>query len=158
MNYDFSKAFNTIIMNCYWANFLQTIFLKINTSSSEELTTPSGVPQGSILGPVSYSVSIADFSSTLLLGWNFHCCADDLQSFDPEEYDNTIDELNVNLLQQVAEWEENNGLKLNARKTQLICFETRGVDGIVRPVVVVLIMLWISPTVSRVWVSFLTVR
>lgn len=91
--------------------------------TSDWITTAYGVPQGSVLGPLAYSVYIADFPRMMPENWGVHCYADDIQCYVscfPEEANQIIGVINETL-QSIVDWSDINGLQLNARKTQVMC-------------------------------------
>lgn len=99
---------------CVVVNNEMSTFLKMNT----------GVPQGSILGPLLFTLYINDLPDSCPTA-GFQMYADDavvyvrgrsVQSFS--------DELTKHL-QNVAVWSQNAGLTLNVKKTMSICFASR---------------------------------
>ena len=81
----------------------------------------NGVPQGSILGPLLFTVLVSDISENITTG-NYHTYADDLQlilTFKPAEAVNAFNTANT-VLSNVANYSNNNFLKLNTDKTKYI--------------------------------------
>nr|CAI5862155.1 unnamed protein product [Callosobruchus analis] len=138
---DLSKAFDTInhpllISKCKFFGFSENSikFLKsylmnrkqrvsLDNSNSSFKNVISGVPQGSILGPLLFSIYISDIckmmhSSEVML------FADDTQiykTFDPEDCEAAIDELNRDLAAIVA-YSKRSSLTLNPSKSKAILF------------------------------------
>lgn len=138
---DFSKAFDVINHNLllaklkyygfnltlikWFSNYLEnrTQCVKLNNDISEEKGVYAGVPQGSILGPILFTIFTAELPNILRHNWKIHLYADDTQlykSCTPSEVNDTITELNENL-NIISAWSDNNGLKLNASKTVATC-------------------------------------
>ena len=96
----------------------------IDSQSSEELEITSGVPQGSILGPLLFIVYINDLPRSLK-----HCSvnmyADDTAIYLGSQ---TVDTLNIYLnqdLERLAEWLVDNNLVLNVTKTKSLLFTSQ---------------------------------
>ena len=87
-----------------------------------------GVPQGSILGPILFSVVVADLPCFLSHG-HLVCYADDTQLLDssPPDSDSLL-QLKIRLqktLTSVHNWFKTNSLKMNASKTDFILLGTK---------------------------------
>lgn len=137
---DFSKAFDSInhtklckklksllkfssssckLIFSYLNNRSQLV--EVGGNSSDIMALTCGVPQGSILGPLLFSLYINDISSCFKFS-KFHLYADDLQVYRCDRLTNkiiSIGKLNEDL-QRVVEWSTSNDLILNAKKTQAI--------------------------------------
>lgn len=85
-----------------------------------------GVPQGSILGPILFSIFTCDLPYVLKHA-SVHLYADDIQiykSCSVRDIERTITLLNTDL-DSVSKWCKRNGLKLNATKTVAMCIGTQ---------------------------------
>jgi len=97
-------------------------YIKLPEASSDLLNIDTGVPQGSILGPLFFLIYINDLpnsSETI----NFITYADDttlLTTLNPQTHLNNIN----NELAKVFKWFCTNKLSLNATKTKAITFHT----------------------------------
>lgn len=138
---DFSKAFDTLdhellcsklafygfsdislkFFRCYLSDRKQVVQIDDNFSSSNCVT--SGVPQGSVLGPILFLIYTAD-----LLQKSSYCnmisYADDTQllmSFNPNETETAITKITHDL-KLISEYSAENNLKLNINKCSLMCF------------------------------------
>lgn len=105
---------------CWFKSYLfnRKQYVKLNNYASEYATVSNGVPQGSVLGPMLFSIYINDFD-------NCH------ESFSVRFADDTsilLSGSNINELQhkanreveQIANWLSSNKLALNANKTTYI--------------------------------------
>lgn len=139
---DFSKAFDTIshsllcdklkhnfkldslsvgLLNSYLSRRSQYVYF--NNTTSDRIFVPCGVPQGSILGPLLFSMYINDLP-LMLNYFKFHLYADDCQLYLSDSMSNlahTIMKINSDI-QRVLDWCKINGLVLNSKKTQAIIF------------------------------------
>lgn len=142
---DHSKAFDTVdheilllklksffnfsshahdLMSSYLCSRSQSVFIK--GVSSKPLPVTRGVPQGSILGPLMYSLYSNDLPSQLNHA-KIHMYADDVQIYisAPEiEFLNCVSQLNSDL-KNVEVWAKTNGLSLNPIKSKCIIIGTK---------------------------------
>ena len=137
---DFSKAFDSIdhrlltiklgklfgfdssavkLIKSYLSDRSQ--YVEFDKVKSETVTLSCGVPQGSILGPLLFSLFINDLPS-VLNGCSFHMYADDVQIYASGkvlEQLSVLENINSNI-EAINSWSQRNGLILNASKTQSI--------------------------------------
>jgi hypothetical protein len=94
-----------------------------NTARSDCLTVRSGVPQGSILGPLLFLLYINDFE-TVVPGAHISLYADDANiAIGCSEGD--LQALSQRCLENVADWIERNNLVVNCDKSKAIAFCTK---------------------------------
>lgn len=137
---DFSKAFDSInhrllchklrtaylfespavkLIDSYLSG--RTQYVEFNLTRSETETNTCGVPQGSILGPILFSLFINDLPGKLK-HCHYHLYADDFQLYitgTVNQLSELLSKLNADL-QEITVWSAANGLTLNAQKTQAI--------------------------------------
>ena len=97
--------------------------MEYNGSKSEKLPIDTGVPQGSVLGPLLFLIYIHDFplvSNELLMVM----CADDTTLFCNIDSNVTEDVINRELY-MIYEWRGANKLASNVSKTKFMVFHTR---------------------------------
>lgn len=142
---DFSKAFDSIshsmvckklahqflfceksvqLICSYLTNRRQAVFSNGILSSFLDVT--SGVPQGSVLGPILFSLYINDLPS-VIRHCSYHLFADDVQLyFNCQNFNiETIERMINEDLESIRKWSEKHSLRLNARKTNALLI-TRG--------------------------------
>ena len=136
---DFSAAFDTIDHDIllkrlkfnfginhkaldWFSSYLQhrSYKVKINNTLSDGTKLNYGVPQGSILGPILFSLYITEINN-IISSHNLSChfYADDIQIY--LKCDNNTDFKNlINCLEQINEWTSCNYLRLNSSKTKIM--------------------------------------
>jgi len=152
---DHSKAFNTVdpiiatnklknlfnfsnnatkLMSSYLHERTQSVYL--NGRISAPLPIKKGVPQGSILGPLIFSLYINEFPK-IIDDCNVHMYADDIQvylSCNRTDILNCVHKLN-SIMAKISLWASNNSLQINPSKSKCIiihkkCFSTENVPQI----------------------------
>ncbi|KAJ4449652.1 hypothetical protein ANN_01056 [Periplaneta americana] len=117
-----STISNTAWMDSYLRERQQCV--SINNRYSTWRTTKTGVPQGSVLGPLLFSIYINDISSNLT-SCRHHIYADDIQIYlhtRPNYINDAITKVNDDL-NSISIWSKTHGLNLNASKSQAILIE-----------------------------------
>ena len=141
---DYSKAFDCanhrlILAKLKAAGFrddsLEWIFSYLNGRSQKVITSEgesewgalvNGVPQGSVLGPLLFTVLVSDLRDAIKRG-RYHMYADDTQlyySCKCDKANETIGDINSDL-SRVASYSKSTCLKLNAKKSMFIIIGSR---------------------------------
>lgn len=99
---------------------------KENVIWSQRSPLDRGVPQGSILGPILFSIYSGDVIKSIR-HCRYHIYADDIQiylSFKPHELEESLRLIN-NDLERIFNWSKSNALVLNPNKTKYIVLGSR---------------------------------
>ena len=100
--------------------------VQVGNNLSKHYPVLSGVPQGSVLGPLLFSMYVADLPS-ILQYCQYHLFADDLQIYLSSSLCDmpvSIHRMNTDL-HSIHQWCDNNFLALNPEKSQSIVFGSR---------------------------------
>ena len=124
LNYYVVKGNAFKLLKNYLTNRKQ--YVVFNSQNSETVDITSGVPQGSILGPLLFSICINDLI-TISNKLKFIMYADDttiyfnLEDFDPYHLKRDIN----NELEKITLWLKMNKLSLNVQKTKFMIFHRK---------------------------------
>ena len=118
------KKLNHYGVNCKYINWIQsflqgrsqTVF--VNTESSYPTPVKSGVPQGSVLGPLLFIIYINDLSH-IIKGSKLLTFADDTKIISRIHTANDTNILQKNL-HLIIKWSQNNNMELNNKKFELV--------------------------------------
>ena len=106
----------------------RTQVVNINGSSSTKKAMPCGVPQGSVLGPLLFSLYMAGLGQLMKdMSIPYHHYADDNQlylSFDLQNADSAVVKLEESI-KGVREWMTCNFLRLNEKKSEFVIIQPR---------------------------------
>ena len=100
----------------------------VNDVQSAPLTLKYRVPQGSVLGPILFTMYTQPLSSLIQqLGTTYHFFADDSQLHDsaaPSEFSSLVRDM-TSSIEEVGVWMKGNKLKMNDDKTELIAIGSK---------------------------------
>ena len=111
-------------VNSYLSGRSQKVVTGTKESGWEAIL--NGVPQGSVLGPLLFTVLVSDIKDAIKRG-RYHLYADDTQLYytcKVEEVNETIDKINSDL-ENISNFSVKNCLKLNAGKSKFIIIGSR---------------------------------
>lgn len=106
-------------LSSYLGNRCQSV--KFGGRSSGYCIVERGVPQGSVLGPLLFSIYIDDVTNIFQYS-KLHLYADDLQlyiHFDLNNFAATVDKMNLDL-DALTDWTYRHGLRINETKSKAI--------------------------------------
>lgn len=99
-------------------------YVSISTSSSDKLKVHTGVPQGSILGPLLFNMYINDIVN-IASDANFYIYADDTTVFVSDvDIEKVIAKANT-VLQAIHQWTKANYLVINTKKTKAVLYRPK---------------------------------
>ncbi|XP_051939816.1 uncharacterized protein LOC127612987 [Hippocampus zosterae] len=106
----------------------RTFCVSLGCSETRTAALSCGVPQGSILGPLLFSLYLLPLGSILRKhGIPFHCYADDCQIYVPLSKKDTFSlRPLLSCLGEIKTWMAQNFLKFNEKKTEVILFGPSG--------------------------------
>jgi hypothetical protein len=100
----------------------------INDHKSNPLPLEMGVPQGSVLGPLLFTIYVKDLGDLIkTTGMRYHCYADDVQlqtQVPSTRFPDGITAIN-DCIAKIKDWTSANYLQLNDTKTELIAVGTK---------------------------------
>ena len=108
----------------------RTQYVVVGETKSESTPVTFGVPQGSVGGPMLFSLYLQPIGNIIKShNLKFHCYADDIQlyvSFTPTSTGlSNAKEILENCIDDIRVWMGLNGLKLNENKTEFIVFGSK---------------------------------
>ena len=101
-----------IIMHAYYV-----FILRMHTTYSQWRTVRTGVPQGSLLGPLLFNIYMNDLNY-FIKGTSLRLYADDTTAYASDPSPVVLEYIINSDLQVVCTWLQHNNLQINATKTQ----------------------------------------
>lgn len=107
----------------YLSNRRQVVV--VGNTKSKTVSTSCGVPQGSVLGPVLFSLYVKDLPLVLPKPVNILQFADDIMLSSADQSTQCLEQIMSRAVSDVASWLQKKGLILNARKSQVLLTSPR---------------------------------
>ena len=133
-----SFGFRGNVLN-WFTSYLKgrTQCVKVNDAVSDSLELTFGVPQGSVLGPILFTLYTSPLPDIIQpFNFEYHFYADDTQLYKMVTCDDIPNAVakTENCISKVKEWMSNNKLKLNESKTEfLILGKSSNLDKFDKP-------------------------
>lgn len=102
-------------------------YITLDNISSERLTNNCGVPQGSVLGPLLYTLHVLSLRQAKLTG-QYYTFADDTVLVYSGKNIETIKEIINDDLNTYTHWLKKNKLKINTKKTKYMLFHQKNMQ------------------------------
>nr|CAI5820648.1 unnamed protein product [Callosobruchus analis] len=121
------------LMKSYITNRAQRVVLDRKFQCPSIQNASAGVPQGSVSGPVVFSIFIFDLPETLT-SRKVHLCADDIQIYMPPDFSNLYEGLtSVHTdLNNTYKYCDKHGLRINSSKTLSLCIGSTSQSRVMR--------------------------